>query len=177
MPRHMVDVAHRRPDVRVPHVGLHVGEGERLDRERSEGVAKVVEANPLQPRTVKRLDVAPAHRRALQVVGDGVHEHQIVFVGQPLSPAEAVERRCGLVDQGNGADLARLRRPLTTARERSPHVDQLQRPVDVAPPQRQELAESQTGEGRDGEEHRVLRIGGVCREQRDLRGLQHVEVA
>ena len=173
----MVDVAHRRPDVRVPHVGLHVGQREGPHGERPEGVAEIVEADPLQPRALKRLDVPAPHRRALEVLADRVHEHQIVLAGPPLAPAEAVQRRPGLIDQWHRADLARLRWPLTAARERSAHLDQLQRPVDVAPAQAQELAEPQSGEGRDGEEHRVLRIGGVCREQRDLRGLQHVEVA
>jgi hypothetical protein len=56
-------------------------------------------------------------------------------------------------------------------------VDQLKRRVDVPPAQRQELPEPQAGEGRDREENRVLSVGGVCREQLDLAGLEHVEVA
>jgi hypothetical protein len=98
VPWHVVDIAHRRPDVRVAHVCLYVGERERLHRERPKRVPEVVEADALQPCPLQRLDVSPPHRRALQMLADDVDEDQVGLAGPPLAPAEPIQRRPGLVD-------------------------------------------------------------------------------
>ena len=47
--RHVVDVEHRGLDVRVPHVGLDVGQRERLHGDGAERVAQVVQPELRQP--------------------------------------------------------------------------------------------------------------------------------
>jgi hypothetical protein len=101
-----MDVDHRRRDVRVAHVGLHVRQGERLHRQGPERVPQVVEAKLLEPGALERRDEAPPQGRALEMVADRVDEHQVVVAGPPIAPAQAIECSCRLVDEGNRANPA-----------------------------------------------------------------------
>ena len=80
----VVDVAHRRGDVRVPEHGLNVGEGERLDRHRAELVAQIMEAdrghvgaaadvNPVGG----EVHVTPAKRPQLALAKAGVRRGEV----------------------------------------------------------------------------------------------------
>jgi hypothetical protein len=62
-------------------------------------------------------------------------------------------------------------------REAAPHVNELQRPVDVRPAQRPQLAEPQPGEGGDGEDGGVLLGLGVPGQPRHLGRGEHREIA
>ena len=66
MLRDVVDVDHRRLDVRVAHVGAHVRERERLHRDRAEGVAQVVESQRLEIRPPERRLEATPKRRCIE---------------------------------------------------------------------------------------------------------------
>jgi hypothetical protein len=172
-----VDVDHRRCDVRVAHVRLHVCQRERLHGQGAEGVPQIVEAKPLESGALERGDVAPPQGGALDVVTDRIHEHEVVVARPALPAAQLVERRGRLVDEGHRAHSAGLRRALRPARKAAPHVDEVKGPVDVAPAESQQLAKPKAREGGHGEDRGVLLVGGVRREQLDLAWVQHVEVA
>jgi hypothetical protein len=58
--RHVMYVAHRRLDLRVAHVRVHVRQRERLHRERPERMPQIVEAHRLELRSLERLREASA---------------------------------------------------------------------------------------------------------------------
>jgi hypothetical protein len=111
------------------------------------------------------------------MLADGVHKHEVAVARPSLAAAYAVERRGRLVNERHRADQPRLRRSLPAAREGVPHVHHVERPVEVAPPQRQELAQAQPREGRHREEDGVLRVGRIRSQELDLGWLEDVELA
>ncbi len=77
------------------HVCTHVGEREGLDGERSEAVAQVVEADPLQPGASERDMEAPPQRGVIEDAADGVGEDEVLLGDEKLSTTQAVERTRG----------------------------------------------------------------------------------
>jgi hypothetical protein len=69
-PALVVEVAHCRVDVRVAHPRLHLHDARAVDRQRTEGVAQVVEAKRAQIRGGQGADVAAAEGRGVDVLAD-----------------------------------------------------------------------------------------------------------
>jgi len=93
-----------------PMNALTRGEVELADHEAAERVAQVVEAQRPRARCLLDAAVAAAERRAVEVVANGAAEHEVVAAGEPLPRGELGEDARRLVDDRDGAELARLRR-------------------------------------------------------------------
>jgi hypothetical protein len=106
MLRDVVDVPHRRLNVRVSHVGLDVGQRKRLHSEGSECVPQVVESELLESRASKCSDVASSQGGAFEMIAHSVYEHQVVVAHPPVTLAQPV--KCGprLIYKRNRPDFA-----------------------------------------------------------------------
>ena len=155
--RHVVQVAHRRLDVRVAHPLLDAQDVGLGDHPRAERVAQVVEAQPSQAGAVERGHVAAAQRRAVDVAAEladerpGRRRRSTSSRSASRASAAATSRR-----QRHGAHLAALRRRQPAAGEAGADADERAGEVDVAPAQRDELAAAQARERRGEEDRRVL---------------------
>jgi hypothetical protein len=83
----VVDVDHRRLDVRMSHERLHVRERERLDGQRAERVPEVVQAELPQFGPVERAVEAAAELPIVQVAADLIDENEVVVAGEPVAAA------------------------------------------------------------------------------------------
>jgi hypothetical protein len=86
----VVRVDHRGLNVCVAHEGLDIGEGERLDRERPERVAQIVEAHSWKLGGVESVVEAPTQGALLDVAADRGNEYEVGLIGEVLAPAQLV---------------------------------------------------------------------------------------
>lgn len=87
---HVVDVAHRRGDVGMPGVRLHLMQPVGPDGHRAVGVAQVVKANALEARAGQRRPHPAPERRLLDHAPGGVREDQVIRPGEVLALRELV---------------------------------------------------------------------------------------
>jgi hypothetical protein len=76
----VVQVGHRRLDVRLPHPGLDLDDVGDVYRQRAERVPQVVEAKRPQPRTLLRGPVAAPQGRPVGVAAVVAREHRVLVV-------------------------------------------------------------------------------------------------
>jgi len=82
-----MDINHRRRDVGVAHVRLHVGQREDLDGEGAEAMAEVVEAKVLEVSCFQGGVEAPAEGAVLDVFAGRVDKDEIVLARPGRSAA------------------------------------------------------------------------------------------
>ena len=149
-PRRVVQVLHRRVDVRVAHPLLDLQDRRLRDRPRAEGVAQVVEAEVRRPARSQRELVAPVQRRGVEVLaGDarrrrGRRRRSSARVPRaaraPAATSGAIGTERTLPDFGVVSDAARCssrrrgsRWPAkSTSRQRSATSSPRRRPVNAA---------------------------------------------
>lgn len=80
----MMDVAHRRCDMRVTKHGLHVREWERAHGDRTEAVTEVVESDWSEASCLECSGVPASQGPAVYVLADRVDEDEVVVTGEVL---------------------------------------------------------------------------------------------
>jgi hypothetical protein len=137
----VVRVAHRRPDLGVAEPVLQLDD--RLGAahgKRPERMAEVVEADWAQPGASACGDKPPAQSRPVDVKPEIAGEHQVVVAHQLAALAQTSERLRHFRDHRDDASAARLGRCQLSIRITSGHADRRAPEVDIAPPQRDQLA-------------------------------------
>ena len=158
-------------DVRVAKPRLNRAERHRAHRHlRTKQVPEGVERHAVRPpspiakpssfeRDAESVDYAPRRQMA---PGVRIREHQVVGTGSTLLRAKSGEHVSDLVDHRHGSDRAEgLRVREATGREGLFDADQGRVEVDVLPPERQQLASTQTGPGGDEVENTLNLSEGI----------------
>jgi hypothetical protein len=90
--RDVMHVDHRRLNVRVTHVGLHIGEREHLDGERPECMPQVVQSKARESGALERIVEPAAQPPVVHVSADVVDKDEVGGVGEAFrrdSPSRA----------------------------------------------------------------------------------------
>lgn len=78
--------------------------GEGLHCQGSEGMPKVVKAEPWQAGLAERLMETPAEPPVVKMATHVVNEHEVGIAREPRPPAQAIERSRSLIDQRDRPD-------------------------------------------------------------------------
>jgi hypothetical protein len=121
--------------------------------------------------------VPAAQRRSVQVGAGFAGEHQVIIAGPVLAIGEPRQRRRDVLRQRHRTNLARLRGRKRAAGPGRAHTYREAGEVDIAPTQREQLAETQAGERGGQEQSAILIRRGRADQRPHLLGAEHLDVA
>jgi hypothetical protein len=127
-----------------------------------------VEAQSAQPGSGERGGVAAAQGRGIEVVAGGAREDEVLGAREMPATAEPGESLCDLRRHRDRAHLAGLRPREDAHCVACPDADRAPLEVDLSPPEGDELAAPQPGEGCGEEDRGVLLGRSRAHESRDL---------
>src|SRR5829696_1444717 len=135
---------------------LNLDDTSLVDRQASEGVPEVVEADRPEIRRVAGGDVPPPKRRTVEMAANRAREDEIVGTGEVLPLTEASEHHRYGGNHRNDADSVAFRGDDLLVGVVAVHAERLPLEINVTPAERNELAAAQTREGGGQVERAVL---------------------